>query len=69
MVDAIRSSGSQLVTLAMKRVDLRKPNDAILAPLLEADVTLLPNTSGTKTTEERRSSPPNWRVKRWGHTG
>ncbi|MDU4359860.1 MAG: thiazole synthase [Enterobacter hormaechei] len=45
MVDAIRESGSQLVTLAMKRVDLRQHNDAILAPLLEAGVTLLPNTS------------------------
>ena len=29
MVDAIRESGSQLVTLAMKRVDLRQHNDAI----------------------------------------
>ena len=52
MVDAIRESGSQLVTLAMKRVDLRQHNDAILAPLLEAGVTLLPNTSGAKTAEE-----------------
>ena len=45
MVDAIRESGSQLVTLALKRVDLRHHSDAILAPLLEAGVTLLPNTS------------------------
>ena len=30
MVDAIRESGSQLVTLAMKRVDLRQHNDAYL---------------------------------------
>ncbi len=52
MVDAIRESGSQLVTLAMKRVDLRHHNDAILAPLLEAGVSLLPNTSGAKTAEE-----------------
>lgn len=52
MIDAIRASGSQLVTLAMKRVDLRQRNDAILAPLLEAGVTLLPNTSGAKTAEE-----------------
>ncbi|MDI4702761.1 hypothetical protein MJI37_31420, partial [Salmonella enterica subsp. enterica serovar Cerro] len=34
MVEAIRASGSQLVTLAMKRVDLRQHNDAILAPLI-----------------------------------
>ena len=52
MVDAIRESGSQLVTLAMKRVDLRQHNDAILAPLLAAGVSLLPNTSGAKTAEE-----------------
>jgi len=52
MVEAIRESGSQLVTLAMKRVDLRNHNDAILAPLLEAGVSLLPNTSGAKTAEE-----------------
>lgn len=52
MVDAIRASGSQLVTMAMKRVDLRNHNDAILAPLLEAGVQLLPNTSGAKTAEE-----------------
>ena len=52
MVDAIRESGSQLVTLALKRVDLRHHSDAILAPLLEAGVTLLPNTSGAKTAEE-----------------
>ena len=52
MVDAIRASGSQLVTLAMKRVDLRQHNDAILTPLLAAGVTLLPNTSGAKTAQE-----------------
>lgn len=52
MLEAIRESGSQLVTLAMKRVDLRNRSDAILAPLLDAGVTLLPNTSGAKTAEE-----------------
>lgn len=52
MVDAIRESGSQLVTLAMKRVDLRSRSDAILAPLQAAGVSLLPNTSGAKTAEE-----------------
>ena len=38
MVEAIRASGSQLVTLAMKRVDLRQHNDAILEPLIAAGV-------------------------------
>ena len=68
MVEALRASGSQLVTLAMKRVDLRQHNDAILAPLIDAGVTLLPNTSGAKPLK-RRFSPPNWRVKRWAQTG
>lgn len=52
MATAIRESGSELVTLAMKRVDLRNRNDGILAPLLAAGVSLLPNTSGAKTAEE-----------------
>ncbi|WP_318378879.1 thiazole synthase [Enterobacter sp.] len=52
MIDAIRASGSQLVTLAMKRVDLHQRSDALLAPLQEAGMTLLPNTSGAKTADE-----------------
>ena len=52
MVEALQASGSQLVTLAMKRVDLRQHNDAILQPLLKAGVSLLPNTSGAKTAQE-----------------
>ena len=52
MMEAIRACGSQLVTLAMKRVNLRQHNDAILEPLIAAGVTLLPNTSGAKTAEE-----------------
>ena len=52
MVEAIRASGSQLVTLAMKRVDLHQHNDAILDPLIAAGVTLLPNTSGANNARE-----------------
>ncbi|NIF34853.1 thiazole synthase [Enterobacter sp. Cy-643] len=52
MIDAIRTSGSQLVTMAMKRVDLRGQSDDILLPLQQAGVHLLPNTSGAKTAEE-----------------
>lgn len=63
MVEAIRASGSQLVTLAMKRVDLRQHNDAILEPLIAAGVTLLPNTSGAKQ-RKKPFSPPIWLVKR-----
>lgn len=52
MYDALQASGSQLVTMAMKRVDLRGGNDAILAPLQKLGVKLLPNTSGAKTAAE-----------------
>ncbi|UGA51313.1 MULTISPECIES: thiazole synthase [Dickeya] len=52
MQDALRASGSQLITLAMKRVDLKGGSDAILAPLRELGVHLLPNTSGAKTAGE-----------------
>ncbi len=52
MLEALRASGSQLITMAMKRVDLQSGNDAILAPLRQLGVRLLPNTSGAKTAEE-----------------
>ncbi|KAA8995070.1 thiazole synthase [Affinibrenneria salicis] len=52
MAQALQASGSQLVTMAMKRVDLKGGNDAILAPLRQLGVKLLPNTSGAKTAEE-----------------
>ena len=52
MLEAIRASGSQLVTMAMKRIDLRGGDDGILLPLQQLGVQLLPNTSGAKTAEE-----------------
>ncbi|MFT4465322.1 MAG: thiazole synthase [Sodalis sp. (in: enterobacteria)] len=52
MLDAILASGSELVTLAMRRVDLRGDDDALLPALRQAGVQLLPNTSGAKTADE-----------------
>ncbi|MCV9880514.1 thiazole synthase [Brenneria izbisi] len=52
MLTALQASGSQLVTMAMKRVDLKSGNDGILAPLRQLDIKLLPNTSGAKTADE-----------------
>lgn len=52
MLESLHASGSQLVTMAMKRVDLRGAEDGILAPLQQLGVQLLPNTSGAKTAEE-----------------
>ncbi|EKO3687617.1 thiazole synthase [Vibrio metschnikovii] len=52
MAAAIAASQSQLVTMALKRVDLQHREDDILAPLIAAGVQLLPNTSGAKTARE-----------------
>ncbi|MCT7654468.1 thiazole synthase [Oceanimonas sp. NS1] len=52
MQDALAASGSQLVTMALKRVDLKNHSDDILPPLLALGVNLLPNTSGAKDADE-----------------
>ena len=52
MQQSIVASGSQLATMAMKRVDLAQEQDDILTPLIQSEVKLLPNTSGAKTAEE-----------------
>lgn len=52
MLEALKASGTQLVTMAMKRIDLRGGEDGILRPLQQLGVQLLPNTSGAKTAEE-----------------
>ncbi|MEI8631366.1 hypothetical protein P4S72_03040 [Vibrio sp. PP-XX7] len=53
MSDAIQASGSELVTMALKRVDLKNQNsDDILGPLIQSNIHLLPNTSGAKTAKE-----------------
>jgi hypothetical protein len=62
MVEAIRASGSQLVTLAMKRVDLRQHNDAILAPLLAAALACCRIPPAPRR-RKRRCLPPAWRGK------
>ncbi len=48
MLAALAASGSQLVTLAMKRLDLKAGFDDILAPIRQSGVKLLPNTSGAR---------------------
>lgn len=52
MAQAIRISGSQLATMALKRVDINDRNDNILKPLVEFGVNLLPNTSGAKNAQD-----------------
>lgn len=52
MQQSIQASGCQLVTLALKRLQLDQPQDDLLSPLREMNIQLLPNTSGAKTAKE-----------------
>ncbi|MCD1600213.1 thiazole synthase [Rheinheimera aquimaris] len=52
MQQAIVASETQLITLALKRVQLGKPQDDLLTPLRQLNIQLLPNTSGAKTAKE-----------------
>lgn len=52
MQQAIQASGCQLVTLALKRLQLEQPQDDLLTPLRKMNIQLLPNTSGAKTAKE-----------------
>src|SRR5690606_10759518 len=52
MTEAIRGSGSGLVTMALKRVDLQSDSDDLLRALHIPNVDLLPNTSGARNAEE-----------------
>lgn len=50
--EAILASGSELVTMAIKRCDFTAASDAILPALKELKLQLLPNTSGARTAKE-----------------
>ena len=52
MRESLDASGSELVTVAFKRVDLGERGDSITGFLDRARYALLPNTSGARTAEE-----------------
>lgn len=52
MKDALLESGSELITVALKRVDARDERDDILSHLTHERINLLPNTSGVRTAKE-----------------
>ena len=52
MKAAIAASGTEMVTLAMKRVELGCQDDDLLNHIVSPDIQLLPNTSGVRTAEE-----------------
>jgi thiazole synthase len=52
MEEAVLASGSELVTVALKRVDFETDTDNLLGHLKHAHVNLLPNTSGARNAKE-----------------
>lgn len=52
MGNAVLASGSELVTVALKRVDFETETDAILSHLPKENIKLLPNTSGARNAKE-----------------
>lgn len=52
MAEAIKASGSQMVTVAMKRIDMDNRDDDMLRHIMADGIQLLPNTSGVRDAEE-----------------
>lgn len=52
MEEALLASGSELVTVALKRVDVQNQEDDILQHLAHPQFNLLPNTSGVRNAKE-----------------
>jgi thiazole synthase len=52
MAQAVAASGAQIVTVALRRVDVENPHDDMLSALDRGKVLLLPNTSGARDAAE-----------------
>jgi thiazole synthase len=52
MQEAVLASESELVTMALKRIDMHNAEDDILTHLKHPRINLLPNTSGVRTAKE-----------------
>ncbi|MEI6563892.1 MAG: thiazole synthase [bacterium] len=52
MIEAIKASGAQLVTVALRRFNRERPSDDLLGPLAKLGITLVPNTSGARNAAE-----------------
>lgn len=52
MQKAIAASGTEMVTVAMKRIELNDDNDDMLSHIKSDSILLLPNTSGVRNAEE-----------------
>jgi thiazole synthase len=52
MREAIEASGTEMVTVALRRIDIANPADDVLAAIDRTRVQLLPNTSGARDADE-----------------
>jgi thiazole synthase len=52
MAEAVEASGAEIVTVALRRVDITNQNDDMLAAIDRTRYLLLPNTSGARTADE-----------------
>lgn len=52
MSEALIASDSELITVALKRVDVDNEQDKMLQSILRPNVNLLPNTSGVRDAKE-----------------
>ena len=52
MEQSILASGTEMVTVAMKRVDMESTEDDMLKHIVHPHIQLLPNTSGVRNAEE-----------------
>jgi thiazole synthase len=68
MKESLFASGTEMVTVALRRVDIERPDDHILSNIDPTFFLLLPNTSGAQTADEairmarlaRASGLPAW---------
>ena len=52
MEQSILASGTEMVTVAMKRIDMENSEDDMLKHIVHPHIQLLPNTSGVRNAEE-----------------
>jgi thiazole synthase len=52
MADALAASGTELVTVALRRVDIERPDDPITTSIDPERYLIMPNTSGATTADE-----------------
>ncbi len=50
--EALAASGTEIVTVALRRVDVQNPDDSLLGAVDRTKYLLLPNTSGARTADE-----------------